>query len=63
MYPHLNEFDSEPWNSDDYMNTSSGMDCTGLIPSAVKSEGEEENYNELYSFLPNAVVDDKNPRQ
>lgn len=55
MYPHMNEFDSEPWNNDDLMNVSSEMDCTGLIPAKPSSE-QEENYNELYDFLPNAVT-------
>lgn len=55
MYPHLNEHDSEPWESDEPMNISSDMDCTGLIPAKPDS-GQEENYNELYDFLPNAVT-------
>ena len=66
MYPHMNEFNSEPWmndNEDDLMNVSSDMDCTGLIPARLNSEQEEENYSELYDFLPNAVRDDRNPRQ
>lgn len=65
MYPHINEFDSEPWmndSNDDLMNVSSDMDCTGLIPAKPSSE-QEENYNELYDFLPNAVSDDNNLRQ
>lgn len=41
------------------MNVSSGQDCTGLIP-AEPSASEEENYNELYNFLPKAVSDGKN---
>ncbi len=34
------------------MNTISAQDCTGLIPSAVQSNEEEENYEELYPFSP-----------
>lgn len=41
------------------MNVSSGQDCTGLIPAAANSR-EEENYSELYDFLPKAVSDGKN---
>lgn len=63
MYPHLNEHDSEPWENDDPMNLSSSMDCTGLIPAKTNSEQEEENYSELYDFLPNAVTRDDNSRQ
>lgn len=44
---------------EDAMNVSSGQDCTGLIPAEI-SALEEENYNELYSFLPKAVSDGKN---
>lgn len=62
MYPypsdteinHLGEFDSDDFKA------SSGTDCTGLIPTAVTSDAELENYNELYDFLPNAVSDGKN---
>ena len=43
----------------DGMNVSSGQDCTGLIPAAASSR-EEENYSELYDFLPKAVSDGKN---
>ena len=49
-----NEFDT-----DDTMNVSSGQDCTGLIPASPNAS-EEENYNELYDFLPKAVSDGKN---
>lgn len=41
------------------MHVSSGQDCTGLIP-AEPSASEEENYSELYDFLPKAVSDGKN---
>lgn len=44
---------------DDTMNVSSEQDCTGLIP-AEPSAAEEENYSELYDFLPKAVSDGKN---
>lgn len=62
MYPyppdteinHLGEFDAEDFKA------SSGTDCTGLIPKAVSTDEELENYNELYDFLPNAVSDGKN---
>lgn len=62
MYPfpsdteinHLGETDENDFKA------SSGMDCTGLIPSAAKSEDELENYSELYDFLPKAVSDGRN---
>ena len=43
----------------DTMNVSSGQDCTGLIPASPDAS-EQENYNELYDFLPKAVSDGKN---
>lgn len=46
-------------NEFDGMNVSSGQDCTGLIP-ADPTGSEEENYSELYDFLPKAVSDGKN---
>ncbi|MCI8950079.1 MAG: hypothetical protein HFG49_08565 [Lachnospiraceae bacterium] len=34
----------------------SSMDCTGLIPAPPQSDAEEEAYEELYPFLPEAAV-------
>ncbi|MCI5578927.1 MAG: hypothetical protein MR364_05430 [Oscillospiraceae bacterium] len=51
-YPYPDPHDSE-------MNVSSDTDCTGLIPATPSGTGEE-NYNELYDFLPKAVSDGKN---
>lgn len=42
----------------DYLRTSSSQDCTGLIPAAPKDGEEIENYEELYPFLPKAVMPD-----
>lgn len=43
--------------------SSSATDCTGLIPTAPTSHAEEENYNEMYTFLPSPTVDhDKKER-
>ena len=44
---------------EDGMNISSDRDCTGLIP-ANPNAAQEENYSELYDFLPKAVSDGKN---
>lgn len=43
----------------DYLKASSAQDCTGLIPSLPTDEGEIENYEELYPFLPGMVAPDK----
>lgn len=40
----------------DYLSSSSSQDCTGLIPTAPVNDGEVKNYEELYPFLPKAVV-------
>ncbi len=32
------------------LNTFSATDCTGLIPSAVDDESEQQSYEELYPF-------------
>ena len=40
----------------DYLKASSAQDCTGLIPKGIAYEEEIENYEELYSFLPHAVI-------
>lgn len=55
----LDELDEEVNENLSAMNISSGQDCTGLIPAAPSSR-EEENYSELYDFLPKAVSDGKN---
>ena len=62
MYPYPTPDDNndyEGWSelADEYMKSSSGTDGTGLIPAAVQSDSELENYNELYDFLPTAVSD------
>lgn len=46
---------------DDSLNTFSAQDCTGLIPSAVKNEGEIESYEEIYPYR--ASNDAVNPQQ
>lgn len=33
-------------------STCSAYDCTGLIPSAVLTEAQEDSYEELYPFIP-----------
>ena len=33
----------------------SARDCTGLIPAPPQSDAEEEAYEELYPFLPQAA--------
>ena len=33
----------------------SATDCTGLIPAPPQSDAEEEAYEELYPFLPQAA--------
>lgn len=35
-----------------YIKPASAQDCTGLIPAGIVDEGEIENYEELYPFLP-----------
>lgn len=37
----------------------SSMDCTGLIPAPPQSDAEEEAYEELYPFLPEAAEKEK----
>lgn len=57
--PHDTELAEEVNENLAGMNISSGQDCTGLIPAAANAS-EEENYSELYDFLPKAVSDGKN---
>lgn len=44
----------------DIRKSSSSTDCTGLIPSAIQSEGELEAYESLYPFTP--IRNEKNPK-
>ncbi len=44
--------DDELLDPDDFMNTSSAADCTGLMPTAAISDNEFVNYATLYNFLP-----------
>lgn len=43
---------------DAVFRSSSTTDCTGLIPNAIHSHAEQENYNEMYTFLPSATRDE-----
>lgn len=61
MYPFPDPNDSPMWGSG--MNVSSGMDCTGLIPSAIVNDSEEENYSELYDYLPDPPKNERNIRR
>lgn len=47
----------------DYINSASATDCTGLIPSAPVSEAELDAYEELYPYLPTAVVQVKSKKE
>lgn len=64
MYPYPMPNDDNPldplWGNT--MNVSSGTDLTGLTPTAVMNDQEEENYNELYDFLPNPPESSHNIR-
>lgn len=42
--------DSE--NNYRYLRPCSAQDCTGLIPAGPADDGELENYEELYPYLP-----------
>lgn len=57
MYPYPDK--KEP---DFPMHIGSNDDCTGLIPAGLTSEQQEENYNELYDFLPKAVMPEQEYR-
>lgn len=61
MYPYPYDTEINPLGefAEDDFKASGGTDCTGLIPKAVRSDEELENYNELYNFLPNAASDDR----
>ena len=60
-YPTPNDENDDNTFADFLMRSSSGTDCTGLIPTATEGETELKNYNELYDFLPTAVSDGKDP--
>lgn len=51
-YPYPPKRSYNELNPEDFMSIGSATDCTGLIPSAVESQEEFENYAELYNFLP-----------
>lgn len=58
-FPYPDPHDKEAFDEEETMHVSSDRDCTGLIP-AEPSALDEENYSELYDFLPKAVSDGKN---
>ena len=53
-----NNYDNDPYRveaTEDF-STCSSMDCTGLIPTPPQSNAEEEAYEELYPYLPEAAA-------
>lgn len=40
----------------EYLSSVSSHDCTGLIPAAPADGSETQSYEELYPFLPKAVI-------
>ena len=40
----------------DYLPVSSTTDCTGLIPSAPKTEEDVESYEQLQHYLPRNYI-------
>lgn len=39
-------------DKEDYLESASCNDCTGLIPTAIKTEDELESYKSIYNFSP-----------
>lgn len=58
-FPYPDPHDKVGLDAENTMHVSSDCDCTGLIPAEPSALGEE-NYSELYDFLPKAVSDGKN---
>ena len=54
---HLSKQSTDEQLLDSVFRSSSSTDCTGLIPNAIHSHAEQENYNALYTFLPSATRD------
>ena len=48
---------------DSVFRSSSTNDCTGLIPSAIQNHAEQEHYNEVYTFLPTAVLNETDKKK
>lgn len=47
----------------DYLSAASSHDCTGLIPTGPVTDEAVEHYEELYPFLPKAVMPKDSGRQ
>lgn len=62
LYPYPERDETEENAGEPLMNVSCGQDCTGLIPAAPLTEAEQESYEELYEFLPNAVFPEPRER-
>lgn len=43
---------------DDYTQSASTQECTGLMPTPATNKAEEESYEELYPFLPKIPTQD-----
>lgn len=51
----FDSFDNSDIDDDMELNSCSMYDCTGLIPSAIKSRAEAEAYESLYPYIAPAA--------
>lgn len=45
-------------DNENYLDSASANDCTGLIPSGIQSEEELDSYKDIYKFSPAQVNED-----
>ena len=56
--PHADKRAKEKFDPEDYTNSATVCECTGLIPSAPLNDDEFESYDDVYNFIP--MPSDKN---
>ncbi len=56
--PHEEKRANRKFDPEDYTNSATVCECTGLIPTAPLNDDEFESYDDVYSFIP--TPSDKN---
>lgn len=51
-FPDAKKRTASGFDPEDYTNSATVCECTGLIPSAPLNDEEFESYDDVYNFIP-----------
>lgn len=56
--PYEEQRTKKGFDPEDYTNSATVCECTGLIPSAPLNDDEFESYDAVYNFIPTPAKKD-----